>query len=52
MVAKIQVSQGWVFLHGEDNKVLKSEKLVNSGATVIAVAKLRAWANKNGVKVG
>ena len=51
MVARIQKFQGFVYLYGSDNKIMKSEKLPMSGSTAIASQKLRVWAEKNGVEV-
>lgn len=51
MVAKIQTTSDWAYLYGEDNKIIRSEKLPASGATIIAVTKLMVWAKKNGIKV-
>ena len=51
MNAKIQISPDYAFLYGPDNKVLKSEKLPTSGATVVAIAKLRTFAKRNGIEV-
>ena len=50
-IASIQVTPDWAYLYGEDNKIIKSEKLPSSGASVIAVAKLRTYAKKNGLEV-
>ena len=51
MIAKIQTSADWVYLYGPDNKIIKSEKLPASGATTIAIAKLRVFAKRNGFEV-
>lgn len=51
MIAKIQTTPDWAYLYDEGNKIIKSEKLPASGATVIAVTKLRVWARKNGIEV-
>jgi len=51
MNARIQISPDFAYLYGEDNKVIKSEKLPFSGATVIAFAKLRTFAKRNGIEV-
>ena len=51
MIAKIQTSSNWAYLYDQDNKVIKSVKLPESGATVIAIAKLRTFAKKNGIEV-
>ena len=42
----------WIALFDtKDNKVLKSEKLPNSGSTIIAEMKIRTWAKRNGLVV-
>ena len=51
MIAKIQTTPDYAFLYDTDNKVIKSEKLANSGATVIAIAKLRTFAKRNGIEI-
>jgi len=51
MIAKIQISPDYAFLYGIDNLVIKSEKLPPSGATVIALAKLRTFAKRHGIEV-
>ncbi len=51
MDAKIQVKQGWVYLHADDNKIIKSEKLPVSGDTTIALAKLRTFAKIHNITV-
>ena len=51
MYAKIQTTPDWAYLYGPDNKIIKSEKLPASGATVVATAKLRTWAKRNGFEV-
>lgn len=52
MDAKIQIKQGWVFLHGSDNSVIKSEKMPSlSGSPVIAIAKLMTFAKKHNITV-
>lgn len=51
MKAKIQTTPDWAYLYGPDNKIIKSEKLPSSGATTIAIAKLRTFAKRNGFEV-
>jgi len=51
MDAKIQVKQGWIFLHDDSNKIIKSERLPVSGDTSIAMAKLRTFAKNHNIKV-
>ena len=51
MIARIQSDTRFVYLYGDDNKIIKSEKLSDSGSTAIAVAKLRTFARKKGIKV-
>ena len=51
MIAKIQTTPDWAYLYGPDNKIIKSEKLPASGATVVATTKLRVWAKRHGFEV-
>lgn len=51
MYAKIQTTPDWAYLYDQDNKIIKSEKLPHSGATAIAIAKLRVFAKRNGIEV-
>jgi hypothetical protein len=51
MIAKIQTTPDYAFLYDNDNKVIKSEKLTHSGATAIAIQRLRVFAKRNGIEV-
>ena len=51
MNVKIQIQPDFVFLFDEDNKVIRSERKPSSGDTIIAIAKLRTFAKRNGFQV-
>lgn len=51
MKARIQNDTRFLFLFGEDNRIIKSEKLSDSGSTEIALAKLMTFATKKGIRV-
>jgi len=50
-IAKIQTSPDYVYLYGDDNKVIRSEAIPASGVTVMAIARLRTFAKRNGIEV-
>ena len=49
---KFQAQNDFLILFDDKtNKVVKSEKLPNSGSTIIAEVKIRTWAKKNGLEI-
>jgi hypothetical protein len=51
MKAKIQIQPDYVFLFDNDNKIIKSERKPASGDTIMALARLRTWAKRQGYEV-